>query len=361
MMSHATCSFRERRLARGVLLLAVSLALVFTATVQAQREGSQTKPYLKTSPRFLEVFQGVVARASQSTVRVRCDGADAALGTIVGADGWVLTKASDLKGQITCRLRDGREFKARLVGLHEAHDLALLKIDAKGLTPVQWRSSKDDAIGYWVASVGLGDEPVAVGVISVAARKVPASRFPRNLAAGGYLGVGLEPGDDGVKINQIMPASAAAHAGLKVNDLILSIAGKTIPDSEAVVKTLQRYKPGDLIAVRIKRGDEELNIEAKLGKRPPERADIQNNMGSELSKRRGGFPDILQHDSILRPKDCGGPVVDLDGKVIGINVCRAGRVESYAVPAEVIQPLLPELMSGKLAPPGAKAEVSSKK
>jgi serine protease Do len=42
--------------------------------------------------------------------------------------------------------------------------------------------------------------------------------------------------------------------------------------------------------------------------------------------------------------------VDLDGKVVGINIARAGRTETYAVPAEAVRQLLPELMSGKLAP-----------
>jgi serine protease Do len=42
--------------------------------------------------------------------------------------------------------------------------------------------------------------------------------------------------------------------------------------------------------------------------------------------------------------------VDLDGKVIGINIARAGRTESYAIPSEDVRRVLPELMSGKLAP-----------
>jgi serine protease Do len=42
--------------------------------------------------------------------------------------------------------------------------------------------------------------------------------------------------------------------------------------------------------------------------------------------------------------------VDLDGKVIGINIARAGRTESYAVPTEAVLPLLSDLLSGKLAP-----------
>jgi serine protease Do len=342
---------------RGVRRLAVSL--VFTAlvaafgsgdTARAQWEPGRSKEFLRTNPKFLDAFRGVVTRASRSTVRVRCDDEDVAFGTVVSADGWILTKASALDGKVVCHLSDGRDFDARVVGIHESHDLALLKVDAGGLTPVQWRPSKEDPVGNWVASAGMDARPVTVGVISVAARKVPASRTPKSLAAGGYLGVSLEAARKGVLISDIQPGSAAAKAGLKVNDLVVAVAGQSVETIESLQQALLKFKAGDVVAVHIKRSDAERDIQAKLGKRPPERADVQNNMGSELSQRRFGFPNILQHDSVVRPRDCGGPLVDLDGKVIGINIARAGRTESYAVPAEVIQPLLPELMSGRLAP-----------
>ena len=90
-----------------------------------------------------------------------------------GPDGWILTKASLLTGKIVCRLKDGRELEARLIGVHDPHDLALVKIEVKGLVPVQWADSKAAPVGNWVASPGIGEEPVAVGVVSVAARTAP--------------------------------------------------------------------------------------------------------------------------------------------------------------------------------------------
>ena len=96
---------------------------------------------------------------------------------------------------------------------------------------------------------------------------------------------------------------------------------------------------------------QEEEVRVTLSKRPQALlGNPQERMGSSLSNRRGGFPTILQHDTVVRPVDCGGPLVDLDGKVIGVNICRAGRTESYAVPVEAVQKLLPELMSGRLAP-----------
>jgi len=66
-------------------------------------------------------------------------------------------------------------------------------------------------------------------------------------------------------------------------------------------------------------------------------------LGGQLSTRRAGFPIVLQHDTVLAPDQCGGPIVDLDGNVVGINIARAGRVNSYAVPAEVVQKLIAKM------------------
>ncbi len=48
--------------------------------------------------------------------------------------------------------------------------------------------------------------------------------------------------------------------------------------------------------------------------------------------------------------------MDLDGKAIGINIARAGRTETYAVPTEAVLPVLLDLMSGKMAPDVATAK-----
>src|SRR5690349_1261066 len=133
-------TFLPRRLGRGpALVAAVCLALSLPATALAQRGDELTR----NSPKVLAAFRDVIARARQSTVKVLCDDKETVLGTVVGADGYVLTKNSELKGRTTCKLADGRELEARVVGVQEAFDLALLKIDAKGLTPVEWAQSKD--------------------------------------------------------------------------------------------------------------------------------------------------------------------------------------------------------------------------
>src|SRR5207253_2773616 len=110
--------------------------------------------------------------------------------------------------------------------------------------------------------------------------------------------------------------------------------------------------------VRVKRGNEEIELKVTLDRKSNNgrggRGDFQNRMGGELSHRLNGFPTILQHDTALKPSDCGGPLVDLDGKVVGINIARAGRTETWAIPSELIQPIIAELKSGNFPPPRIK-------
>lgn len=350
----------DKRLSRGsIALAAFALLLAAAQSAPAQSRREPAAEFLRSNPQILGTFRPVVAQASQSTVRVLCDGQETALGVVVGADGWVLTKANDLKGKLSCKLKDGRQLDARLVGVHEAHDLAMLKIEATGLRPVEWTDSKAAAVGHWVACVGPGADPVGVGVVSVGTRDLPnrgKALISVPPSGAGYLGISLEPGDGGVRISQVMPNTAASKAGLKENDLITELAGKKVREPDQFLKAIQKFKSGETVTLKFWRDEAETELKVTLGKRPPNRGDIQNNMGSKLSSRITGYPTILQHDTVVQPNDCGGPIVDLDGKVIGLNICRAGRTESWAVPSEVILPVLADLKSGKLAPPAAKQD-----
>jgi serine protease Do len=257
----------------------------------------------------------------------------------------VLTKGSQIKGKIECRLTDGRELPARLVGVHEETDLAMLKIDTHSLPTMTWNGSlATTSVGDWVASAGVGELPTAVGVVSVGPRKVSAPR--------GVLGILLEQADLGPKIVQIVPESGAAKAGLKVNDVVIAINGKLVKTREELIELVgSKYKEGDTLTVEVKRGESKVSVQAKLGKPQQDgRANMQNTIGGAISERRSNFPQVLQHDTVLKPSDCGGPLVDLDGKAIGMNIARAGRVESFALPAEVIVSLIDDLKSGRLAP-----------
>ena len=66
-------------------------------------------------------------------MRVLCDEKDTILGTVVDPNGYILTKWSELKGNLIVRTSDSNEYDATLVAAHRGTDLALLKVDAKNL------------------------------------------------------------------------------------------------------------------------------------------------------------------------------------------------------------------------------------
>jgi len=339
---------------RSVLVLIFGLGVTNTALAQRvlRNQDALDAPYLHTSPKIMQLFRPIVSKPVDSTVRILCDDKDTALGMVVAEDGWILTKANDLSGKLSVKLKDGKTYPARNMGVNRVHDLAMLKIDASGLKPIEFADSKEASVGDWIACVGIGEDPVAIGVVSVAARNLSVKALPAvDLSKVAYLGVSLDKGEGGVLITKVEPASPGARAGLKLNDIVLSASDLKVKLPDELIEVVQKRKPGDILPLRVRRDDEELVIKATLGKRPTTgRSDQQNSMGSVLSSRTTGYPSILQHDSVVKPTDCGGPLVDLEGHVIGINICRAGRTESWAVPTETIRPLFPELMSGRLAP-----------
>jgi serine protease Do len=343
------------------------LARVFTAALVVAALAAPARAQLTKDSKLLAQFKPVVAAASESTVRIKCDDKDTVLGTIVDADGYILTKLSELKlnqikGPIYVRLPDGSEYEGTTVAAHKATDLALLKVDVKGLKAVKFADTKKVPRGNWLASAGPTTDPVAVGIVSVMTRELTGADKVITNPNRGYLGV--IPVDDkdengtlsGAKLTDVVTGGAADKAGLKVDDIIVEMNGKKIVSQATLREYLDTHKGGDVIAVKAKRKGEMKDFKVTLGSAPKDRGAFQNEMGAKeypLSSRRTGFPLVLQTDMVLEAKNCGGPVVDIEGNVLGINIARAGRVETWVLPSEVILPLLPDLKAGKFAPVSA--------
>jgi len=291
-----------------------------------------------------DTFRKVIAQAAACVVRVRCDKRDVAMGTIVGPDGWILTKASELKGRVVVRLPDGRDLEARKVGVNPRFDLAMLKIDAVDLPKIAW-GLKDPAVGQWVAVPGPDGNPLALGVISVPRRTIPRAK--------GSLGILFRQTDKGVTISMILPGSPAARAGIMKDDLITQLNGRPIKNQKELVDAMKNFGPGMTIRLTLRRGEKSMDKTATLGQivTPATRQrDALNSTGVGMSGRHDDFPVVLQHDATVRPADCGSPVVTLDGRTVGINVARGGRTETYCIPANALVVLMYELMSGHLRP-----------
>lgn len=332
----------------GVMALVV-LTLLDVVPAAAAEPAVLSETKYTNGAQVRRAFLDVVADANEWTVRIRANDADVAFGTVVRADGYVITKASQLQGDLTVRLADGRQLPAEYAGYSPDHDVALLRVDADGLPVVQWQNEDDPGIGSWVITPDQQGAPRSVGVTSVARREIPRNAEPA------LLGITMTSSESSqVIVQQVASGSAAERAGLQEADAILMLDDVKIKSSRMMIEQIARRAPGDTVILQIERDGETLTLQATLT-HPfgpfQSRIAIQNRMGGELSERRSGFPVVLQHDSVLGPEECGGPLIDLSGRAIGMNIARAGRTDSYAIPDDVLSPLIDELLSGKYPPP----------
>lgn len=166
-------------------------------------------------------------------------------GVIATEDGFILTNSHVVENasQLRVRLSDGREFAASVVGRDPTTDLAVVRIEASGLTPATFRDSDTVEVGDWVIAAGSPfgfDQSVTAGIVS-----------------------------------------AKGRSGVTRNDT----------DS---------------------------------------------------------FEDFIQTDAAVNPGNSGGPLVDLDGNIVGINTAifsRSGGSNGigFAIPSNIVQAVFDDL------------------
>lgn len=96
-------------------------------------------------------------------------------GFLISGDGFVLTNAHVVEGadEVTVTLTDRREFKAKVLGADRRSDVAVLKLDAKGLPFLRTGDSSKIRVGEWVVAIGSPfnlDNTVTAGIISAKSR-----------------------------------------------------------------------------------------------------------------------------------------------------------------------------------------------
>lgn len=102
-------------------------------------------------------------------------------GFIISNDGYLMTNHHVVDGadDVTVRLKDRREFKARVIGSDQQSDVALLKIEASGLTAAALGDSSKLKPGQWVVAIGSPynlDFSVTAGIVSAVGRNLGADQ-----------------------------------------------------------------------------------------------------------------------------------------------------------------------------------------
>jgi len=119
-------------------------------------------------------------------------------GFIVSADGYILTNAHvvDDANEVTVKLTDNREFKAKVIGVDRRTDVALVKIDAKNLPTVRIGDASKARVGQWVAAIGSPfglENTVTAGIISAKSRSLPDETYVPFIQTD----VAINPGNSG--------------------------------------------------------------------------------------------------------------------------------------------------------------------
>lgn len=269
-------------------------------------------------------------------------------GVVVSEAGHILTKASEIDGKEHVTLRVGNELytDVELVAVDDSWDIALLKVNAdQKFTPVLLSESEDVEMGHWVVSNGSttrSQRRARVGIVSAVTRAIHTAVI---------LGVEFGSGDkQKLKINKLSKENGAAKAGIKVGDVLVSAAGVELKKREDVLGVLKEKKPGDVIPVEVMRGDKKLKFDVELmareddGELPMDRNDQMSGGEEQLSKRRTGFARVIHHDTPLTKVSVGGPLLALDGQCVGMNIARASRVATFAIPAYELREIIERMI-----------------
>lgn len=307
----------------------------------------RVEPSERQNEQLLVTLAPVVAEAAESIVGLWKDDRMVALGTIVSSDGYIITKASEVqkRAPVQCVV-NGEKVSARIERIDEESDVALLKVGVENLKVIQWSDSLTDP-GSFVITPGIEKPVVALGTYAAT---------PRSTVSGeqAFLGVNPDKTPQGVRVSEIQEGDASFNAGLVDGDVITEMGGTSIVDVGDLVNAVRRQRPGDKVEIKFLRGGQPMSTRATLSGRnlsgeQAARFKMMNRMGTIVSRRADNFPFVFQHDAPLFPEHCGGPVVDLDGNVIGVNIARQGRASSLAIPASRMKEIVKELTRSNVA------------
>lgn len=163
-------------------------------------------------------------------------------GFIVSADGYILTNAHVIEDaeEVTVRLTDKREFKAKVVGTDRRSDIALLKISAKDLPVVNIGDSSKLEVGEWVVAIGSPfgfTNSVSQGIVSAMGRSLPGE----NIVPFIQTDVPVNPGNSGgplfnmngevVGINSQIYSHSGGYMGLSFAipiDIAMKVKGELL-------------------------------------------------------------------------------------------------------------------------------------
>ena len=263
-------------------------------------------------------LQSVYAKCLPSVVGIHADirrgEYSTGTGIVLTADGYIVTKTHVLDGAkaVTVTTSDGTEYTGKLVGADAVSDIAVLKIEAQGLTPAEFGDSSSLQVGDDVVSIGnpLGEQlrwTMTNGIISAINRDMVYNGHSMTLLqtnaainegnSGGPLinmygqvigitnmkalstgveGIGITVGavssaaseyydlPDGLYISAVAEGSDAEKQGIQSGDMLLAVNGQAVTTTYDVNAAKDGLKVGDTVTLTIYRDGKTFDVDVKL-------------------------------------------------------------------------------------------------
>jgi Do/DeqQ family serine protease len=277
-------------------------------------------------------------------------------GVIVSNDGYILTNNHVIVGEggrlstvnppdITIAFGDKRELRAKIVGVDPATDLALLKVDGKGLPTIPWGDSSKLKVAEWVLAIGTPfqlDQTVTLGIVSAVNRRVGISAYEDFIQTD----AAINPGNSGGALIN------ARGELVGINTAIYSQSGGYQGIGFAVPSNLARRVMSELIKYgEVRRGDigyvEFANVTThvaeQLGAPGAHGVLVARMMRSSAAYQAGLEPgDIIvafNGQKVDEPSQLTRLIQDTRiGSVATLRVIREGREVEVKVPVESSSP-----------------------
>ncbi|UTH30277.1 DegQ family serine endoprotease [Ectopseudomonas hydrolytica] len=149
-------------------------------------------------PMFREFFERSIPQMPRNPGGRQREAQSLGSGFIISADGYVLTNNHVVADadEIIVRLSDRSELEAKLIGADPRSDVALLKVEGKGLPTVRLGKSDELKVGEWVLAIGSPfgfDHSVTAGIVSAKGRNLPSDSYVPFIQTD----VAINPGNSG--------------------------------------------------------------------------------------------------------------------------------------------------------------------
>lgn len=290
-------------------------------------------------------FHETAQAALSSTVEVVLDGEPVALGIVVEPK-MILTKRSEVSsldgkalGELQCRLPDGSLAQASIVGENHDYDLALLRCDGCRFEPVVF-GDVDARAGNVVGSVQPGSRPVP-GVISRSGsfgiRPMQGNLGLPTAERGGQLIVEKTGPIKDVPFD--LAEMTLVGEAIRFGDVITHVESKAVLNRASYVAIAKDCVGGDRLRLTVSRDGRVFDVNVPTSAAHPPVA-----LRFPVSYRFTGFPEIISHDAVVDRTHCGGPIIDIEGKVIGMNIARTDRHQMAAVPGFALLKLIDRML-----------------